>query len=426
MSAGVSNNNHFAQWLSRHATALTSIAPDAPLDDLEPLKGMIGAARVVAIGESSHFIREFWLMRERILRFLVERCGFTVFAFEFGFSEAAAVDNWTRGDGDDDDLGQLVAEMLPLGFAEQLRWLRRHNAHVADVVSFAGVDIPAAGGSLLPALEPLDEYVRIVDPESMPRMAEALRIARKFSGNTMATASPAWARLDAAEQNALTGTLMRLQIRFRAAALLYISRSDQLSYETALRQLESACYADYHFSAMADLYAGRGLPADTTGREIYMAESVRWHLNHAAPDSRMVLQAHNAHIQKTAISYEGQLSAFPMGQHLKQMLGNDYFAIALTSTSGQTADMLLDEKAKFGFAIKNQKLPPPPKSSLEESFVNAKLGLSLADLRAAPHNCQGIPCRIQMQGSLLETPVLKAFDAVINVPDTTVIDNVLQ
>ena len=33
--------------------------------------------------------------------------------------------------------------------------------------------------------------------------------------------------------------------------------------------------------AMADLYAGRGLMADTTGREIYMAESVRWHLNHA-------------------------------------------------------------------------------------------------------------------------------------------------
>lgn len=426
MSARVSNNNHFAQWLSRHAAALTSMAPDAPLDDLEPLKGMIGSARVVAIGESSHFIREFWLMRERILRFLVERCGFTVFAFEFGFSEGVAVNAWARGAGGDDDLDQLLAEMLPLGFAEQLRWLRRHNAHATDVVSFAGVDLPAAGGSLLPALEPLAEYVRTVDPESMPRLEDALCIASKFSGNTMATASPAWARLDAAEQNALTSTLTRLQIRFRAAALLYISRSDQLSYETALRQLEAACYADYHFSAMADLYAGRGLTADTTDREIYMAESVRWHLDHAAPDSRMVLQAHNAHIQKTAISYDGQLSAFPMGQHLKQMMGDDYFAIALTSTSGQTADMLLDEKAKFGFTVKSQTLPPPHKGSLEESFVNAKLGLSLADLRSAPHNSQGIPDRIQMQGSFLETPVLEAFDAVINVPDTTVIDNVLQ
>ncbi len=281
MSAGTSNSNHFVPWLSRHATGLTSFAPDAPLDDLEPLNDLIGHARVVAIGESSHFIREFWLMRQRILRFLVERCGFTVLACEFGFSEGIPIDSWVRGSGVEADLEPLVAGMLPLGFTEQLQWLRRNNAHASNPVRFAGLDIPAAGGSLLPALEPLSEYVRQVDPGSVPRLAEALRIASKFAGRSMATASPAWARLDAAEQHALTSTLARLLIRFRAAALLYIGRSDQSSYDTALRRLEAACCADYHCSAMADLHAGRGLMADTTGREIYMAESVRWHLNHA-------------------------------------------------------------------------------------------------------------------------------------------------
>lgn len=381
---------------------------------------MIGHARVVAIGESSHFIREYWLMRQRILRFLVERCGFTIFAFEFGFSEGVAVDAWARGGGADGDLDQLVAGMLPLGFAEQLRWLRRHNADAASAVRFAGVDIPAAGGSLLPALEPLADYVRKVDPESMPRLEKALGIASKVAGSSMATASPAWARLNAAEQNALTSVLARLLIRFRAAAVLYISRSDQSSYDIALRRLEAACCADYHFSAMADLYAGRGLTADTTDREIYMAESVQWHLDHA-PDSRMVLQAHNAHIQKTAISYDGRLSAFPMGQHLGRAMGEDYFAIALTSTSGQTADMLLDENAEFGFAIKSQPVPPPEEGSVEKAFVDAGLGLAIADLRTAPRDGQGAPDRIQMQGAFLQTPVLDAFDAVVNVPDTTVV-----
>ncbi|MFJ1830542.1 erythromycin esterase family protein, partial [Streptomyces sp. NPDC088178] len=79
-----SHHNPFADWLRTHAVPLTHLDREAPLDDLEPLRAVIGNARVVAIGENSHFIDEFALMRERILRFLVERCGFTVLAFEYG------------------------------------------------------------------------------------------------------------------------------------------------------------------------------------------------------------------------------------------------------------------------------------------------------------------------------------------------------
>lgn len=45
-------------WLRRDIAPLTS-DPDNPLDELEPLRDAIGGARVVAIGESSHFITEF-------------------------------------------------------------------------------------------------------------------------------------------------------------------------------------------------------------------------------------------------------------------------------------------------------------------------------------------------------------------------------
>jgi erythromycin esterase len=74
-------------WLRNHAIPLIHLDPDAPLDDLEPLREIIGGARVVSLGENSHLITEFKQMRQRILRFLVERCGFTVLAFEYGFSE---------------------------------------------------------------------------------------------------------------------------------------------------------------------------------------------------------------------------------------------------------------------------------------------------------------------------------------------------
>jgi erythromycin esterase len=102
-------------------------------------------------------------------------------------------------------------------------------------------------------------------------------------------AAPAWTRLTTAEQDALSAILMRLLLRFRAVEPRYVSRGDQRGYDIARRCLEGACHADYGFRAMADLFAGNGLTADTSTRDVYMAESVRWHLDRSAPDARVAL-----------------------------------------------------------------------------------------------------------------------------------------
>ncbi|MEU8305717.1 erythromycin esterase family protein [Actinomadura sp. NPDC048955] len=414
----------FADWLGGDAVPLTHLDPEAPLDDLEPLRGIVGDARVVAVGENSHFITEFSLMRQRILRFLAERCGFTVLAFEYGFSEGFPLDDWAQGKGTDDDLSALLAEAIPVGVGEPLRWMRRHNATAEAPVRFAGIDIPAAGGSLLPALTPVADYLRQVDPEMLPVIQEAMRIAGSFAGASAAAAAPAWTRLDAAEQDALSALLMRVLIRFRAVAPLYLSRGDQHSYDVALRRVEAACHADYGFRAMAGLYAGSGLTADTSARDVYMAGSVRWHLERFGPGTRIVLAAHNAHIQKTPVSFNGQLTGLPMGQHLHDAMGDDYVALALTSVTGHTADMRPDENARFGFAVDATALQPPEPGSVEAAFAEAGLGLSIADLgqiRAQESGGPG-PDRIRIQSAYLETPVLDAFDAVISIPTSTVTD----
>lgn len=416
----------FADWLRAHAVPLTHLDPDAPLDDLEPLRAIVGEARVVAIGENSHFIHEFAVLRERILRFLVERCGFTVLAFEFGFSEGFPLDAWAQGEGTDDDLSAHLAATIPVGVDEPLRWMRRHNRTPSPPVRFAGIDIPAAGGSLLPALTPVADYLRHIDPEALPMVQTAMRIAESFAGGSAADAAPAWARLATAEQDTLSATLMRLLIRFRSVEPLYLSRGDQQSYDIALRRLEGACSGDYTFRAMADLFAGKGLTADTSARDVYMAESVRWHLERFEPGTRVVLAAHNAHIQKTSVSFNGHLTGLPMGQHLHRALGDEYVALGLTSTAGDTADMRRDENARFGFAIDTTALEPPEPGSIEAAFADAELGLSIADLRQArpeAHDsaafAQG-PDRIRIQSAYLHTPILEAFDAILHTPTSTV------
>lgn len=415
---------HLAEWLRNHAAPLTHLEPDAPLDDLEPLREAIGTARVVAIGENSHFITEFKQMRERILRFLVERCGFTVLAFEYGFSEGVRLDAWAQGAGTGDELATHLAGSIPVGVDGPLRWIRRHNATAAAPVRFAGIDIPSAGGSLLPALHPVADYLRGVDPGTLPAVETALRIAASFAGASAASAAPAWARLPAAEQDALTAILARLLIRFRAVESMYVSRSDQDGYDIARRRLEAACCADYGFRAMADLFAGTGLAADTSARDSYMADSVRWHLERSAPGTRIVLCAHNAHIQKEPVSFNGHLTGFPMGRYLHRALGDDYFALGLTSNEGYTADMLPDEEAPFGFTVATTPLQAPEPGSIEAAFTDAGSGPGFADLRRARREITPGPGpdRTRIQSAYLEVDVLDAFDGILDTAVSTVAD----
>lgn len=420
-----SDRTVLADWFREHSTPLTTLDPQQPLDDLEGLREIVGDARVVAIGEGAHFVEEFSLARQRVLRFLAERCGFTVFAMEFGFSEAFPLDRWLQGEGDDGDLAKVSRAAAEWGAADLMNWLRHHNRTSAHPVRFAGIDVPEAGGALRPALEPVADYLRNVDPDALRLVDTVLEVSDRFlkGCGSGAAAGPAWAGLQPAEQNELTATLARLLLRLRAAEPLYVSRSSQSRFDIAQRRVEAACHTDYMFQAMNALLSGRGLAADLSVREIYMAESVRWHLEHAAPGTRIVLAAHNSHIHKTELELGGGLTALPMGQHLQRMLGQDYRAVAFVHTADHVPEMYPDASATVGFTLADSPLQPAEPGSVEAALTDAGLTdrITLTDLRHAPRDAQGAPLLngIRSQSSLLSTPVPEAFDAVLAVPTVT-------
>ena len=64
--------------------------------DLAPLLERIGDARVVLLGEATHGTSEFYRMRERISRELIERKGFDFIAIEGDWPDAARIDRYVR------------------------------------------------------------------------------------------------------------------------------------------------------------------------------------------------------------------------------------------------------------------------------------------------------------------------------------------
>jgi erythromycin esterase len=412
----MTDKQSFTEWVTDHAITADSLDPRAPLDDLEPLGELIGDARVVGIGESAHYVREFYLLRHRLLRFLVERCGFTVYAPEAPFTQARAIDAWIQGGPGTVQEVAAAGLAIDLGrcreFHDQLAWMRTHNRIGARRLRLVGTDVPGSGGSPLPALEAVAAYLRGADPDALPLAEQAIHLVGRYHDPATFQALGRYATLDEAAQDALTATLSRLLARMESMAAWQASQE----HATALWDLRGAWHLDHLHRDVA----GRGLAVADAARDAFMAESVLRLLEDAPPDLRVVVAAHNIHLQKTPLQGDGPFGHFPQGYHLAQALGDDYVAIAATSLRGRTAQIQPDPTHPLGFQIQDLPLPPPADGSLEAALAT-QAPLAIADLRAARPAIGDAASfgRLRMEGYFTDVPVFDAFDAVAAIPHTS-------
>ncbi|MFN3190018.1 MAG: erythromycin esterase family protein [Aureliella sp.] len=89
------------EWVESEAVRLTTVEPLDPLDDLKELDSVLGQSRIVALGESTHGTREFFQLKHRIFRYLVEEQGVRLFGIEASYAACTPINNYVRsGVGD--------------------------------------------------------------------------------------------------------------------------------------------------------------------------------------------------------------------------------------------------------------------------------------------------------------------------------------
>ena len=83
-----------ARWLRASIIPFETAEAGRGFADLQPLKPLIGAARVVALGEGTHGTREFFQMKHRLTEFLAAEMGFTLFVIEANMPEAYRINEY--------------------------------------------------------------------------------------------------------------------------------------------------------------------------------------------------------------------------------------------------------------------------------------------------------------------------------------------
>lgn len=137
MTTETAGRAEFVEWARTHAIPLATADPAAPLDDLAALAPLIGDARVVSLGESTHGTSEFFTLKHRFVQLLDTLPGFDTFLMESVYDESHEVDAWVRaGRG---DAGAALEGMKFWTWnteevSDVLVWLRDHSWR------FAGFD----------------------------------------------------------------------------------------------------------------------------------------------------------------------------------------------------------------------------------------------------------------------------------------------
>ena len=67
-------------WIAGHAIRLETPAAGHGFADMQPLKKVVGNARIVSLGEATHGTREFFQLKHRMLEFLATQMGCTIFS----------------------------------------------------------------------------------------------------------------------------------------------------------------------------------------------------------------------------------------------------------------------------------------------------------------------------------------------------------
>ena len=149
-------------WIEANAHPFDGPHLSLPNEGIAFLRDIVGDARIVSLGENTHGARDFFEMKARILRFLVEEMGFNTFAIEATWPESRRLDRYVRtGEGDPAKLlaGLYFWTWNTESVLEMIEWMRAHNEAGGDI-GFHGFDMQYPGM----ALHNVREYIREVDP----------------------------------------------------------------------------------------------------------------------------------------------------------------------------------------------------------------------------------------------------------------------
>ncbi|RNL75219.1 erythromycin esterase family protein [Sinomicrobium pectinilyticum] len=286
------------EWLKNNVYPLSTYDPAKKSDeDLEIMDSLIGDTHVVGLGEVTHGSSEIFQMKHRIIKFLAEKKNFGIFSMEVNMPEAYRLNDYIiSGKGNPTELikGMDYWTWSTREVLNMVEWMKLHNASKQQI-QFTGFDMQSYDLSI----QELEKKFKN-NPTTLDDLIAIKQLLDKTSNQHMGS------RLGAISQEDKDTIEVKIS-RIRDAIKKLKITGDRMPWL-------------YQNIRIIEQYVDKTI----FSRDKFMAENLMW-IRSQNPGSKIVIWAHNAHIQRTMRG---------MGNFLSDSLAKDYLSVGFAFARG--------------------------------------------------------------------------------------------
>jgi protein-L-isoaspartate(D-aspartate) O-methyltransferase len=362
--------------------------------NLDGLLERIGDSRLVLLGEATHGTAEFYDMRARITRALIENKGFTIVAVEADWPDAQSIQHDIQGTEHNPKLKHKPFTTFPTWMWANhsvqafTQWLKDYNQRIrksVDMINFYGLDFY----NMYASIEVVLDYLQAVDPEAGERAYWRYACLMPW------TSDPAtYSRAMLSGRHRHCGYEVHAVLQQIHNKRAHYSHLNTQRYFNAVQNARLVKNAEYFYRNMYNASINTWNLRDQS-----MFDTLLEVLNNSDQNSKVIVWGHNSHIgdaRATEMPVRGEIN---LGQRVREHFADSAYLVGFGTDHGTVG-----AASEWNQPMQVMQIPPAHSDSYEHQFHQVKTDNFLLPLRQSPS-----PSSTSTRTSLLKKRLQRAI-----------------
>lgn len=355
-------NQKAVNWINENAIKLEDANPDTNLSIFSNnIPQKFADAKIFGFGESTHQGKEFFDIKAKFFKYLVEKQGIRVFIIEDSYTSEAGINEWISGGKGN---VETIANNFSIGFwyckevVNLLEWMRNYNLNKTkdEEIRFYGMDIQDVKKINQEIQNLVKKYNIPISEELLLVVDNCVEKKVKYSGKTD------WADIQIPKLNKIESILFD----FRKG----IKNENIDEFNSAIRALNYLSKYTYYVQNH-----------HSQDRDLLMFENAKWILENKSKNGKAFIWAHNEHINNKQAGNYSVRNIYNLGRHLKEYYKNDYYSVGFDFGTGTLSGYFSNKDEKPSW--KKFKLSKPFAKTYAETLIEAKDEIYFIDMSEA-------------------------------------------